>query len=93
MLLPRDILIEKLDANGYQDIARAVIKGDSNSLTAEKKKILMEYGNQVRRTFELNSKMLEQSLIEVTTSGWGNEPESTTPGAIQPIMALSSKPE
>lgn len=93
MLSPREALIEKLNASGYQDIVQAINKGDSNSLTAEKKRILVEHGDQVRRTFDLNSKMLEQSLIEVTTSGWGNEPESTTPGAIQPIMALSSKPD
>ncbi len=93
MLSPREVLIEKLNASGYQDIVQAVNKGDSNSLTAERKKVLIEYANQVRRTFDLNSKMLEQSLIEVTTSGWGNEPESTTLGAIQPIMALSSKPD
>lgn len=93
MLSPREALIEKLNANGYQDIVQTINKGGANSLTAEKKRILIEYGDQVRRIFDLNSKMLEQSLIEVTTSGWGNEPESTTPGAIQPIMALSSKPD
>lgn len=93
MLPPRKALIEKLNTNGYQDIAMAVINGKTNSLSAEKQRILIEYGNKVRRTFDMNSKKLERSLIEVTTSGWGNEPESTTPGAIQPIMALSSKPD
>ena len=39
----------------------------------------MRYGQKVRQNREIRVK---NALLEVSASGWGNESETTTPGAV-----------
>ncbi len=84
----RTLLISALNNDGYPEISAAVSNGTSDNLSQEQKNLLMEYASKVRTEFERSRPDIRNSLVEVSTSGWGNEPETTTPGAIQPIMAL-----
>lgn len=67
-------LLNMLLKDGYTDIHDAVLNKTVNSLTSEKKKILSEYGWKIRAK-DIRP-YVPDALIEVTTSGWGNEPES-----------------
>ena len=83
MSLARTQLIKFLEQDGHLEIATAVSKWESDQLTVEQKEVLLRYQSRVKSDLEPKGHLIENSLVHVSTSGWGNESESTTPGMWQ----------
>ncbi|MGI2111795.1 hypothetical protein ACRN9C_20775 [Shewanella frigidimarina] len=75
----QDELLYLLLEDGQDDLYSAVVNQTSNNLPLGKKELLMRYGQKVRQNREIRVK---NALLEVSASGWGNESETTTPGAV-----------
>ncbi|WP_282109335.1 hypothetical protein [Shewanella algicola] len=57
----------------------AVLNKTTNELSSANKDALMKYGQKVRKNREMR---IKNALLEVSSSGWGNESETTIPGAV-----------
>ncbi|MCW8884899.1 MAG: hypothetical protein OQK12_06545 [Motiliproteus sp.] len=82
-------LVQKLNKAGHDEIATALRKGQVGTLNGRQRMILADASiclKMVRRSSDL--RRLKGAMVEVTTSGWGREPELTEPGVIQPLMSL-----
>ncbi len=82
-------LVQKLNKAGHDEIATALKKGQVGKLNGRQRMILADASICVKmasRSF--GSRRLKGAMVEVTTSGWGREPELTEPGVIQPLMNL-----
>ena len=85
----RDFLIYRLNQDGHSQIALALQSGKTETLTAREKMILVEASISAKAAMNsVNTVRLRNALVEVTTSGWGGESDSTEPGLIQPLMNL-----
>ncbi len=65
-----------------EDLYRAVIDNTSNLLSSDKKELLSQYGLKVRQSYNNSRPNVRNSMVEVTTSGWGNETDTTLPGIV-----------
>ncbi len=84
-----DLLVQKLVAIGHGEIAVALRKGRVGMLNDRQKMVLTDASNCIRmEKVGLDEQRVKNALVEVTSSGWGREPESTEPGWIQPLMNL-----
>jgi hypothetical protein len=81
----RDKLIDYLRLQGQTELATAVIQGTQNSLSPAQKDMLRFSAFQLRKEA---ARRVQDALVEVSASGWGREKDTTTPGLIQPLMAL-----
>ena len=85
-------LIELLVASGHHELADAVRSRRASSLSEEERAIVTTYAKRVREASYtgtgLDPVLVRNAMALVTASGWGNEPEVTLPGTIQPLMQL-----
>ncbi|MET4695166.1 hypothetical protein [Endozoicomonas lisbonensis] len=86
----RHYLINLLNKSGHKKIADALAKGKSDSLTTKEKEILIFHAAKAKREVncKLDSALVQSALVQVTSSGWGRESETTEAGVIQPLMNL-----
>ena len=60
----------------------AIIAGKSQLLPKGDRELLASYAAKVRVLHSLKLVNLENAMVEVSTSGWGKEGDSTQPGAV-----------
>jgi len=87
---PAESLAELLEANGHAQLASVVRAGRVPSLQEEQRAIVTAYAKYLFPTSPtiLDPERVRSAMALVTASGWGNEPEVTLPGPIQPLMQL-----
>jgi hypothetical protein len=87
---PAESLAELLEANGHAQLASAVRTRRVPSLQEEHRKIVAAYAKYLFPAAPtiLDPERVRSAMALVTASGWGNEPEVTLPGPIQPLMQL-----
>lgn len=78
----KENLLYLLIEEGHEDLYQAIINDSANSLSNDKKTLLSKYADQVKREYEFSRPDVRNSLVEVTSSGWGNEDETTLPGKV-----------
>jgi hypothetical protein len=75
-------LYETLSADGHHDICKALIDGKTPRLDDDRKQVLTDAAAKVRSANAPSEETLRNALVEVSTSGWGNESETTLPGNV-----------
>ena len=75
-------LYKALLANGHHDICEALTDGTTPRLSDDRKQVLNDAAFKVRSANVASAEVLRNALVEVSTSGWGNESETTLPGAV-----------
>lgn len=90
--LPKEALVLAglLADEGFPELADAVKARRVPELDDDEKEIVRTYSQRVRvdAPTKLDPTTVQNALLQVTTSGWGKEPETTLPGSIQPLMQL-----
>jgi hypothetical protein len=71
-------LLYLLIEEGQDDLYAAVMNKETDLLSLQQKDILFQYGQKAKKMRDVK---INNALLEVTTSGWGNEKETTLPGA------------
>lgn len=79
-----------LEADDLHELAEAVKGRYVPNLDDDRRATVADYARRVRPSSrsELEPGLVRNALAVVTTSGWGNEPEVTLPGSIQPLMQV-----
>lgn len=79
-----------LTAEEFPELAEAVLTRRVPELDDEERTIIDAFAQRVRLVAPtvLNPTTVQNSLVQVTTSGWGKESDTTLPGAIQPLMQV-----
>lgn len=79
-----------LESEGFPVLAQAVLARRVPELDEDERLTVAEYAQRVRSDspIPLDVTAVRAALVEVTTAGWGNEADTTLPGAIQPLMQL-----
>ncbi|SEA22693.1 hypothetical protein [Marinobacterium iners] len=82
-------LIRTLAEAGHNEIVSALRKGRIEKLSDRQKMLLADASTCIRmaRT-RPDERRVKNALVEVTSSGWSREAETTEPGLIQPLMNL-----
>lgn len=84
-----DLLMNKLTYLGYDEIVDALSKGQVLRLSDQQQLILIDVSVCLKFAEQsFNSERVKNALVQVSTSGWGRESETTEPGLIQPLMNL-----
>ncbi len=84
-----ELLMQKLKKEGHVEIAKALRRNQADKLSDQQRMILADASICIRMAHRLpDAHRLRNSLVGVTSSGWGREPEITEPGLIQPLMNL-----